>query len=182
MSELCLQAVYVCPACCLCELPEALYSWCPYKRYIASVYTSGILYLRLQQVHLVSATCNACLILLHFPNFLINAVAKALEWQTKFGICRRGGAKQQIYIKISEAEIADDYPEPEQYEKVWNCHHPYLACMLAACDQGVRTSTCMCAALTTSSTFIGHPHIWSGIVCTRGITVRCNAPQCLYAD
>lgn len=32
--------------------------------------------------------------------------------------CRRTGGKQQVYIKISEAEIADDYPEPTQYDKV----------------------------------------------------------------
>ena len=31
--------------------------------------------------------------------------------------CRRGGSKAAAYIKISEAEIADDYPEPTQYEK-----------------------------------------------------------------
>ena len=31
--------------------------------------------------------------------------------------CRRGGTKAAAYIKISEAEIADDYPEPTQYEK-----------------------------------------------------------------
>lgn len=31
---------------------------------------------------------------------------------------RRTGGKQQVYIKISEAEIADDYPEPTQYDKV----------------------------------------------------------------
>ena len=27
-----------------------------------------------------------------------------------------------MYIKISEAEIADDYPEPEQYDKVHSYH------------------------------------------------------------
>ncbi len=35
------------------------------------------------------------------------------------GLRRRGGAGRaaQAYIKISESEIADDYPEPAQYEK-----------------------------------------------------------------
>ena len=32
--------------------------------------------------------------------------------------CRRGSTKGAAYIKISEAEIADDYPEPTQYDKV----------------------------------------------------------------
>ena len=32
--------------------------------------------------------------------------------------CRRGSTKGAAYIKISEAEIADDYPEPTQYGKV----------------------------------------------------------------
>ena len=35
--------------------------------------------------------------------------------------CRRAGGKQQVYIKISEAEIADDYTEPSQYDKVQAC-------------------------------------------------------------
>lgn len=39
--------------------------------------------------------------------------------------CRRTGGKQQVYIKISEAEIADDYPEPKQYDKV----HPAYSCL-----------------------------------------------------
>jgi len=30
-----------------------------------------------------------------------------------------------VYIKISEAEIADDYPEPKQYDKV----HPAYSCL-----------------------------------------------------
>ena len=40
--------------------------------------------------------------------------------------CRKGGtAKGAAYIKISEAEIADDYPEPAQYDKV-QPHHTHL--------------------------------------------------------
>lgn len=35
-----------------------------------------------------------------------------------YTVCRRGGTKAAAYIKISEAEIADDYPEPKQYLKV----------------------------------------------------------------
>ena len=37
---------------------------------------------------------------------------------------RRPGAGRaaQAYIKISEAEIADDYPEPAQYEKARAAH------------------------------------------------------------
>ena len=35
---------------------------------------------------------------------------------------RRGGTKAAAYIKISEAEIADDYPEPTQYEKACHFH------------------------------------------------------------
>lgn len=32
--------------------------------------------------------------------------------------CRQGRGTKQAYIKISESEIADDYPEPLQYDKV----------------------------------------------------------------
>ena len=31
---------------------------------------------------------------------------------------RQGARAQQAYLKIDESEIADDYPEPAQYEKV----------------------------------------------------------------
>ncbi|KAL0027901.1 hypothetical protein WJX79_001540 [Trebouxia sp. C0005] len=41
-----------------------------------------------------------------------------LDAQEARGGPRRTGGKQQVYIKISEAEIADDYPEPKQYDKV----------------------------------------------------------------
>lgn len=33
-------------------------------------------------------------------------------------MCRRQAGKGGVYIKINESEIADDYPEPAQYEKV----------------------------------------------------------------
>lgn len=33
---------------------------------------------------------------------------------------RRGAKKGQAYLKINESEIADDYPEPEQYVNVRN--------------------------------------------------------------
>ena len=36
-------------------------------------------------------------------------------------ICRRGAKKGQAYLKINESEIADDYPEPEQYVGVRTC-------------------------------------------------------------
>ena len=32
-------------------------------------------------------------------------------------LCRRGSSKGAPYIKISEVEIADDYPEPAAYDK-----------------------------------------------------------------
>ena len=35
--------------------------------------------------------------------------------------CRRGAKKGQAYLKINESEIADDYPEPEQYVGVRAC-------------------------------------------------------------
>jgi len=42
---------------------------------------------------------------------------------------KRGGSAQ-AYIKISEAEIADDYPVPKMYEKVgWS------ACTLTDCKR-----------------------------------------------
>ncbi|KAL3133376.1 hypothetical protein ABBQ38_007247 [Trebouxia sp. C0009 RCD-2024] len=41
-----------------------------------------------------------------------------LDAQETRGGNKRAAGKQQVYIKISEAEIADDYPEPTQYEKV----------------------------------------------------------------
>lgn len=33
-------------------------------------------------------------------------------------VCRRGSSQGTPYIKISEEEIADDYPMPAQYKKV----------------------------------------------------------------
>ena len=35
--------------------------------------------------------------------------------------CRREAKKGQAYLKINESEIADDYPEPEQYVGVRTC-------------------------------------------------------------
>ena len=35
--------------------------------------------------------------------------------------CRRGAKKGQAYVRINESEIADDYPEPEQYVGVRTC-------------------------------------------------------------
>ena len=32
--------------------------------------------------------------------------------------CRQSRGTKQAYIRISESEIADDYPEPLQYDKV----------------------------------------------------------------
>lgn len=58
------------------------------------------------------------------PTLLIPAVCRFCAYdgwqlgQTTWLAFRRGGAKGVPYIKISEAEIADDYPEPAQYEKV----------------------------------------------------------------
>lgn len=58
---------------------------------------------------LVMAACKA------LPNLLLTMHVQAAS------TCRRGGAKAAAYIKISEAEIADDYPEPTQYEKACPC-------------------------------------------------------------
>lgn len=40
--------------------------------------------------------------------------------------CRRGAKKGQAYLKINESEIADDYPEPEQYVGVRTCFGHWL--------------------------------------------------------
>jgi len=42
----------------------------------------------------------------------------SLQASLKWVGCRRGGGKGAAYIKVSEAEIAADYPEPAQYDKV----------------------------------------------------------------
>lgn len=39
---------------------------------------------------------------------------------------RRQAPKGAAYIKISESEIANDYPEPAQYVKVSQCQAPRL--------------------------------------------------------
>ena len=39
-------------------------------------------------------------------------------WMTSRWLRRHQAGKGAAYIKISESEIANDYPEPAQYEKV----------------------------------------------------------------
>ena len=40
-------------------------------------------------------------------------------------LCRRPAGKGAAYIKISESEIANDYPEPAPYQKVPLQHLPH---------------------------------------------------------
>ena len=49
------------------------------------------------------------------PPFADGMRLRRVDW---WCVYRRTGGKQQVYIKISETEIADDYPEPAQYDKV----------------------------------------------------------------
>ena len=53
------------------------------------------------------------------------------------------GGAANTYIKISEAEIADDYPMPKQYEKV----RTSLGCAGHAAGQGADMAASTCHAL-----------------------------------
>lgn len=46
-------------------------------------------------------------------------------------LCRRPSGKGAAYIKISESEIANDYPEPAPYQKVILHYQPCCNCVAA---------------------------------------------------